>query len=256
MVEMRKPIRWLVSMGCAMAVLALPDLAFSKDDADGPALGIQVGFSNGRMVVTNAAPNAPIVVASAPTLREPSLDQRMPEPIQTLVHSISKTHGVDPRLVAAVMKVESNYNRWARSPKGALGLMQLIPETGARFGVRDFFDPAQNIEGGVRYLKFLAEKFGHTNLDLQLAAYNAGENLVARVGAIPPIRETRDYVRKVRTIYRPAGKPALTASIPAPKAAVKTPEKAPEPAEEPAITIYKSTDTRGVVHFSNIGPPN
>jgi hypothetical protein len=151
------------------------------------------------------------------------------------------------------MKVESNYNRWARSPKGALGLMQLIPETGARFGVRDFFDPAQNIEGGVRYLRFLADKFGHANLDLQLAAYNAGENLVARIGRIPPIRETRDYVRKVRTIYRPSERPALTASLPDPKAAAAKP---PEPAQEPPITIYKSMDTRGVVHFTNIGPPN
>jgi hypothetical protein len=85
---------------------------------------------------------------------------------------------VDPRLVAAVMKVESNYNRWARSPKGALGLMQLIPATGKGLA-SSFFDPAQNIEGGVRYLKFLSEKFAH-NLDLQLAAYNAGENVVER----------------------------------------------------------------------------
>ena len=122
----------------------------------------------------------------------------MPEHIQALVNSISRTHGVDPRLVAAVMKVESNYNRLARSSKGALGLMQLIPATGQRFGVRDFFDPAQNIEGGVRYLKFLSDKFGAHNLDLQLAAYNAGENLVERLGRVPRIQETVDYVRKIK----------------------------------------------------------
>jgi hypothetical protein len=258
---MQKPIRYLVLTGWALAVFALPESAFSKDDAGSkdetgtPALGIQVGFSNGRMVVTNAAPNAPVVVASAAaptTVQDPLLDHRMPEPIQSLVHSISRTHGVDPRLVAAVMKVESNYNRWARSPKGALGLMQLIPETGARFGVRDFFDPAQNIEGGVRYLKFLADKF-QANLDLQLAAYNAGENLVARIGRIPSIRETRDYVNKIRKIYRPSERPALAASAPVPKAAVKP----PEPEAEPPITIYKSIDTRGVIHFTNFGgPPN
>jgi soluble lytic murein transglycosylase-like protein len=131
------------------------------------------------------------------------LDASMPQHIQSLVHSIANTHGVDPQLVAAVMKVESNYNTRARSSKGALGLMQLIPETGRRFGVRDFFDPAQNIEGGVRYLKFLSEKFGPDNLDLQLAAYNAGENLVERLGRVPAIRETVDYVRKVRKIYKP-----------------------------------------------------
>ena len=130
----------------------------------------------------------------------------MPEYIQSLVDSISRTHDVDPALVAAVMKVESNYNRWARSSKGALGLMQLIPATGQRFGVQDFFDPAQNIEGGVRYLKFLSDKFGAHNLDLLIAAYNAGENAVERVGRVPQIRETIDYVRKVRSIYKPGEK--------------------------------------------------
>ena len=143
--------------------------------------GIQVSVVKGKLVVTNAAPNPPVVFSPAPVREAPD---SMPTHIQSLVNSISKTHGVDPRLVAAVMKVESNYNRLAKSSKGALGLMQLIPETGRRFGVQDFFDPAQNIEGGVRYLKFLSEKFGG-KLDLQLAAYNAGENLVERLGRVP-----------------------------------------------------------------------
>jgi soluble lytic murein transglycosylase-like protein len=161
-----------------------------------------VSVVNGRLVVTNAAPNPPVVPAQTG-----QFDASMPQHIQSLVHSISSTHGVDPHLVAAVMKVESNYNPRARSSKGALGLMQLIPETGRRFGVQDFFDPAQNIEGGVRYLKFLSEKFGPDNLDLQLAAYNAGENLVGRLGRVPAIRETVDYVRKVRKIYKPGSPP-------------------------------------------------
>jgi soluble lytic murein transglycosylase-like protein len=80
--------------------------------------------------------------------------------------------------------------------------MQLIPATGRRFGVQDFFDPAQNIEGGVRYLKFLSDKFGD-NLDLQLAAYNAGENLVERLGRVPQIQETVEYVRKIKRLYKP-----------------------------------------------------
>src|ERR1041384_3506514 len=100
----------------------------------------------------------------------------MPANIQDLVRDISKTHGVDPQLVAAVMKVESNYNRWAQSSKGAMGLMQLIPATGRRFGVQNFFNPEENIEGGVKYLKFLSDKFGASNIDLITAAYNAGEN--------------------------------------------------------------------------------
>src|SRR5205085_7877829 len=98
---------------------------------------------------------------------------------------------------------------WAVSNKGALGLMQLIPETGRRYGVRDFFDPQQNVDGGVRYLKFLLDKF-KGNLDLSLAAYNAGENLVERLGSIPPIPETTNYVRRVRASYtkRTAASPA------------------------------------------------
>ena len=149
------------------------------------------------------------------------------------------------------MKVESNYKRWARSPKGALGLMQLFPATGQRFGVRDFFDPAQNIEGGVRYLKFLSNKFGAHNLDLQLAAYNAGENLVERLGRVPRIQETVDYVRKIRKIYKPENEPKIASTAKAPTAAAP----APPPPKPPAI-IYSSVDERGVIHFSNMGPPN
>jgi len=252
---MRKKLRHLVVTGCVASVfLMVPQVAFSNDEeAAESASGIQVTLENGRLVVTNAAPNAPISLTVERRSRmEPALDEDMPLAIQHLVHSISMTHGLDPRLVAAVMKVESNYNRWARSSKGALGLMQLIPATGARFGVRDFFDPAQNIEGGVRYLKFLSDKFGASNLDLMLAAYNAGENLVERVGGVPSIRETRDYVRRIRTIYRPSETPVLTSALPE----VKVDVVPVEPQESPAVTIYQNVDSRGVVHFSNLGPPN
>lgn len=107
---------------------------------------------------------------------------------------------MDPELIKAVARVESNYNPTALSPKGALGIMQLVPATAERFGVADPYDPAQNIEGGVRYLKFLQDRFPG-NLALALAAYNAGENAVRRHGGIPPYRETRDYVRKIRRLY-------------------------------------------------------
>jgi soluble lytic murein transglycosylase-like protein len=122
--------------------------------------------------------------------------------------------------------------------------MQLIPDTGARFGVRDFFDPSQNIEGGVRYMKFLLEKF-KGNVDLSLAAYNAGENLVERLGRIPSIPETRDYVRKVRLNY---GKSS-------PRQAGSTPVAASAGAVAKEEQIFRTVDERGVVHFSNIAPP-
>ena len=212
--------------------------------------GIQVSVVKGKLVVTNTAPNPPVVLSPAPVREAPAPDF-MPTHIQSLVNSISKTHGVDPRLVAAVMKVESNYNQWAKSAQGALGLMQLIPATGRRFGVQNFFDPAQNIEGGVRYLRFLADKFGPSNLDLQLAAYNAGENLVERLGRVPRIQETVEYVQKIKKLYKPQGGPTLVSA----SADETATSAAPVPQVEPDV-IYRRVDEHGVIRFSNVGPPN
>src|SRR5262245_16395115 len=153
----------------------------------------------------------------------------MPQPLRALVNTISSNHCVDPALVRAVIKTESNFNRWAVSNKGARGLMQLIPETGARYGVRDFFDPQQNVEGGVQYLKFLLEKF-NGNLDLSLAAYNAGENLVERLGRIPPIAETTNYVRKVRANYVKKPTPVVREAQARKGAALEEAAPAPAPA--------------------------
>jgi len=236
-----------------MIVLTLPNAVWAQDGTTEPSK-VKVEVRDGKIIVTTAAPNAPIKIAEAlPTAALQSLDNRMPAPIQSLVHSISKTHGVDPQLVAAVMKVESNYDRWARSSKGALGLMQLIPATGARFGVRDFYDPAQNIEGGVRYLRFLSDKFGSSNIDFIAAAYNAGENLVQRLGRVPQIPETRDYVNKILKLYTPSSSPvaALVSASENTTPVVETVLPELKPAK-----IYKTIDERGVVHFSNIGPPN
>jgi len=199
--------------------------------------------SNGRVVLTNLVDNTP-TATPATTDTTDDTAQQMPASLLTLVDTISTNHGVDPALVRAVIKTESNFNRFAVSNKGALGLMQLIPSTGRRYGVRDFFDPKQNIEGGVRYLRFLLEKF-NGNLDLSLAAYNAGENLVQRLGRIPSIPETTNYVRKIRAIY----KTKSTAMI----ALEPTTTAAPAPE---ASKVYKMVDERGVIHFSNIEPPN
>jgi soluble lytic murein transglycosylase-like protein len=240
----------------ALLLLSLPNTVWATDNDQPQPVStesnrIQVSVRNGKIVVSNSMENAPIAIAAvaAPTPALPQLlDGAMPQSIQSLVHSISKTHGVDPQLVAAVMKVESNYDRWARSPKGALGLMQLIPATGERFGVRDFYDPAQNIEGGVRYLRFLSDKFGPANIPMILAAYNAGENLVERLGRVPAIQETQNYVRKIGTLYKPS--PVAVAG------AAKPAEPQPAAAEPAPPVIYKSVDARGVVYFSNVGPPH
>jgi hypothetical protein len=114
---------------------------------------------------------------------------------------IARTYGLDPQLMHAVISAESAYNPGAVSDKGAMGLMQLMPDTARRFGVEDPFDPAANMHGGARYLRWLMDRF-QNNLNLVLAAYNAGEGAVERYGnAIPPYEETRTYVARVLDYY-------------------------------------------------------
>ncbi len=120
--------------------------------------------------------------------------------VEKLVQEAAGRHQVDPALVRAVIETESNWNPTARSRKGAVGLMQLIPTTAQRFGVNDAYSPQQNVDAGVRYLKVLLERYDG-NLDLALAAYNAGEGAVDRAHGIPAYRETRDYVQKVQNAY-------------------------------------------------------
>jgi soluble lytic murein transglycosylase-like protein len=122
--------------------------------------------------------------------------------IDSLIRQNGAKHGVDPYLIFCVMEQESHFSARALSPKGARGLMQLMPGTGARFGVRNAFNPAENIAGGTRYLKQLLDRFNN-RVDLVLASYNAGEGAVVKFGhKVPPYRETRDYVRKISYRYQ------------------------------------------------------
>jgi len=114
-----------------------------------------------------------------------------------LIASAAEAHGVDPILVQALIQVESNYQARARSPKGAMGLMQLMPSVAREYKVRNAYDPKANIDAGVRKLKSLLEKYGTDSLDLVLAAYNAGEGAIQRFGGIPPYRETQNYVSRI-----------------------------------------------------------
>ena len=120
--------------------------------------------------------------------------------VEKLVREAADRHHMDPALVRAVIETESGWNPAAKSRKGALGLMQLIPTTAVRFGVNDAFSPQQNVDAGVRYLKTLLQRY-NGNLDLALAAYNAGEGAVDRAHGVPTFRETRDYVQKVQNAY-------------------------------------------------------
>ena len=119
----------------------------------------------------------------------------------TLISEFSKKYRVDFALIKAMIHAESGFNPLAISRKGAKGLMQLMPGTAARMNVTNIFNPRENIEGGVRYFKYLLSLF-NDDLRLSLAAYNAGENIVSELRSIPPYRETVDYVRKVLNYYQ------------------------------------------------------
>lgn len=116
------------------------------------------------------------------------------------IKASAQKHGVDERLVKAVIHTESGFNPFARSPVGAQGLMQLMPATARRFNVSNSYDPEQNIQGGTKYLAWLLKRF-KGDRSLALAAYNAGEGNVDKHGGIPPFRETKDYVRRVLARY-------------------------------------------------------
>lgn len=150
-----------------------------------------------------------------------------------LIQQICTKYGVDSELVKAVIQVESNYQPRAISPKGARGLMQLMPATAARYGVKKIFDPQQNVEGGVRYLRDLLDLF-NSDLELVLAAYNAGENRVLQMNGIPNFKETQNYVRKVLALYR-----GDSTFVPV------------QAGGKPRIAVYyKYVDAKGVTHYT------
>lgn len=151
-------------------------------------------------------------------------------PYLDIIQKVAKAYDMNAQLIQAIIKVESNYNARAVSPKGARGLMQLIPATATRFGVSDSFDPEENITGGVKYLCYLFEEFGEDNLDLVLAGYNAGEQAVKKYNnQIPPYAETKQYVKQVLALYSPGS-----------HRQPKTPK------------IYRYVNKNGVVTFTNV----
>jgi hypothetical protein len=171
----------------------------------------------------------------------------------------ANVHNVSADLVRAVIAVESEFDQFAVSSKGAQGLMQLMPFTARRFGVTSPFDARQNIFGGTQYLRVLLDLF-HGNVELALAGYNAGENAVLRYRGVPPYRETRAYVQKVQS-YFATGFPSPTATgtvraafyTPAPRAIAPKAKPAKVVPARPQV-YYRWRDTGGVVHVAHTPP--
>jgi soluble lytic murein transglycosylase-like protein len=177
------------------------------------------------------------------TLVAPPKPAGTDEDMRGLVAEAAKNFDVNPLLVDSVIQVESNYNPFAVSPKGAQGLMQLMPGTAQRFGVTDSFDPKQNIEAGVRYLKFLQDTFQDDRL--AIAAYNAGEKAVAKYKDVPPYAETVSYVAKVGKKYGQAKRAAVNN-----EASAEQSKPAPNSTEETPKHILAYVDPEGRLHIS------
>src|SRR3972149_5460442 len=172
-------------------------------------------------------------------------------PYAALVDRIAREGGIEPDLVKAIIRVESNFDPYAVSRKGAQGLMQLMPGTAANHAVRNVFDPEQNITGGVRYLRKLLDLFGG-NLRLALAAYNAGENAVTRYNGVPPYRETREYVRKVLALYRSRNfdSPTLSAKA-APPLQGRREAASPDDRADGTGAVYRVRGREGQLLYTN-----
>ncbi|HSW38804.1 MAG TPA: lytic transglycosylase domain-containing protein [Acidobacteriota bacterium] len=193
---------------------------------------------SGDRVLTNIPPvraSRDMTIIGSP--HSPAAQPAAAEPasIDALIEKHARNNQLDPYLIRSIIATESSFNPNAVSPKGARGLMQLMPATAERLGVKNSFDPEENIRGGVEHFRFLMDTFAN-NLELSLAAYNAGENLVLRLGRIPEIKETKDYVRSVKQRYRQFN---LNAT---------------RPGEEKPQQLFRYFDEYGVLHLTNIPP--
>jgi hypothetical protein len=200
-----------------------PGKGASKTDASGDTMYELLGREVQVFIFNNKTRVWPkVYTRSGPAMGGRTWPNRVDPQVEPIIQKYSRAYGVDPSLVRAVVRHESGFNANAVSPKGAQGLMQLMPGTAALMGVGDPFDPDQNIRGGVSYLRRCLDRFQH-NVPLAVAAYNAGPERVAQCGTVPPIAETQLFVNNVMGTYAgpavaPASTSAKTALPPAAKA--------------------------------------
>jgi hypothetical protein len=177
---------------------------YQYTDKDGVVHFTNVGAVNGKKSKrVKAAVPAEHQMATLPRSTSPSralASSKYPSTYVDIINTACGRHGIDPALVHAIVKVESDFNPYALSQKGAMGLMQLMPQTAVVMNVGNSFNPNENIDGGVKYLRYLIDRY-EGNLPLALAAYNSGETAVKKWGAIPPFPETQNYVQRIMKIY-------------------------------------------------------
>jgi soluble lytic murein transglycosylase-like protein len=199
-----------------------------------------------RSVIVTSKPVAPAAVLAA-AVPSPAASAVPPVDFSAAgfnaaVARVAAEQSVPELLIHSVIKVESNYNPFAVSPKGAMGIMQLMPETARRFGVADVFDPLDNLQGGVKYLRYLLNLY-HNDYTLTIAAYNAGEAAVERYGNVPPFPETRSYLVQVRRAIELSRK-TQTAPAPVPQPAQPAESSAGEPRH-----IQETIGADGIVRY-------
>ncbi len=157
-----------------------------------------------KRIKTESPRNAPAASSRSALPATVVTSANMPSAYVDIINTACDRHGVDPALVHAVVKVESDFNPYAMSRKGAMGLMQLMPQTAMDMNVRNTFNPNENVDGGVKYLRYLIDRY-EGNLQLALAAYNSGETAVKKWGTVPPYPETQHYVQRILNIYNKGG---------------------------------------------------
>jgi hypothetical protein len=195
-----------------VAVLLVPDGGWTQ------SAWRKIVDAHGHVTYTNVG-----LPSARPTGRY-SLNPAKYQAFEAYIDTLAREHGLSKKLILAVIAIESDFQSRALSPKGAIGLMQLLPETARLYGVRNPWDPYENLRAGVTHLAYLVRRYGG-NLRLALAAYNAGEDAVDRYGGVPPFAETQAYVRKVLGIYGQA-----------------------------YTHVYRFEDANGVVHYSFEAP--
>ena len=205
---------------------------------------IRIEERDGVLYVRNVEPPQPVVAKPSSPPNE-AVAARTAGPYRDLIRAAATRHALAPELIESVILVESNFEARAVSRKGARGLMQLMPATAARLGVRNVFDARQNIEGGARHLRNLVDLY-NGNLTLALAAYNAGADAVARHGGIPPYAETRAYVARVLKLLQRTGLPVSAEAAEA-QATLRA-----EPAALEARTLYCYEAADGRAVYSNL----